>query len=265
MKSLATVFRRVQTRSKYFLKKSELGLRHRIAGRCVWIDHGSIQLPFHADGDQQELHYQVHCRSWWNDEMRVLSPLVKPGAVVVDVGANLGFLTVLLSRLAGPQGHVYSFEPSPITYRKLREVIDNNGLTNVTTYNVGCGETPSVMKLHAAESSGNSSLRPALGLAQREDKTEDVQIVVLDDHLPLTLRRLNFLKIDTEGFEDAVLAGAVKTLQKFHPVVYIELSSEYLESSQRALGILKSANYRFDHEPVLEQCHFGQNFIAYPN
>lgn len=265
MKSIASAFKRLQTRSMHFFKKSELNLRHRLAGQCVWVDYGPIQLPFHADGDQQELYYHVHCRSWWNDEMRVLSPLVKPNAVAVDVGANLGFLTVLLSRLVGPQGQVYSFEPSPVTYAKLREVTDINDLKNVTTYNVGCGETPAVMKLHAAESSGNSSLRPAPGLTRAEAKTEDVQIVVLDDHLPSTLQRLDFLKIDTEGFEDAVLAGAMKILEKFHPVIYIELSSEYLESSRRALGILKAANYRLDREPVLEECHFGLNFIAYPH
>ena len=183
---------------------------------------------------------------------------------MIDVGANLGFLTTLLSQMVGLEGCVHSFEPSPVTYLKLLEVIEVNGLKNVNPHNVGCGEAPAIMKLSVTESSGNSSLRLRDDLPYRVRETQDVQIVVLDNYLGSVLTRLDFLKIDTEGFEDSVLLGARNILMKFHPVIYLEISSEYFKSSQRAIRILKEMNYRFENEPVLENCHNGQNFLAFP-
>ena len=202
--------------------------------------------------------------AWWNNEKRILSPYVKPGAIAIDVGANLGFLTTLCSQMVGSSGCVHSFEPSPATYLKLLEVIKANGLKNVKSHNVGCGEVPAIMKLSVTESSGNSSLRLRDDLPYRVRKTQDVKIVVLDEYLGSDLSRLDFLKIDTEGFEDSVLLGARNILMKFHPIIYLELSSEYFESSQRAIRILKEMNYRFEQEPVLDACHNGQNFLAFP-
>ena len=159
MKSLNHIFRAVHIRSRNFLKESQLLLRYKSAGHPIWIDYGWMKLPFHADGDRQELYYHLDGAAWWNNEKRFLSPYVKPGAVAIDVGANLGFLTTLCSQLVRSSGCVHSFEPSPVTFRKLQEVIEANGLKNVKPHNVGCGEAPAIMKLSVTESSGNSSLR----------------------------------------------------------------------------------------------------------
>jgi FkbM family methyltransferase len=229
----------------------------------VWVDYGWMRLPYHGDGDRQEIYYHLNGDAWWNNEANLLADYVKPGSLVVDVGANLGFMTALFSRLATRAGIIHSFEPSPDTFRKLQEVIAENCLENVRAHNFGCGDKEEQLQLYCKPSSGHSSLR-------RPDRADDIRavqevsIVRLDEYLAPQIDRLDFLKIDTEGHEDAVIAGAEKLIAQHRPTIYIELASEFMESSRRAVSLLKSAGYRFVTEPVLENCHNGQNFVAIP-
>jgi FkbM family methyltransferase len=249
--------------TRYGRKRARLALHHTIARKTLWIDYGWMRLPYHGDGDRQEIYYHLNGATWWDNEARLLAEYVKPGSLVVDVGANLGFLTALFSRLATPAGVVHSFEPSPDTFRKLQEVIVENRLDNVRAHNLGCGENKEQLQLYCMPSSGNSSLR-------RPERSHDIRavqevsIVRLDEYLAPQINRLDVLKIDTEGHEDAVIAGAEKLIAQYRPTIYIELASEFMESSRRAVSLLKTAGYQFVAEPVLENCHNGQNFIAVP-
>jgi len=262
--TLMRITNAIRTRGRFLLKKAGLDLKRAIAGNPIWVDYGWMKLPYNGDGDRQEMYYHLDGKQWWEAEKRVLSAHVKPGFIAVDVGANLGFLTGLLSQLVGPSGHVHSFEPSPRVFAKLVEVVRTNALENVTPHNLGCGEKSAAMTLHVTRSSGNSCLRLRSEFASQVRKTQDVQIVGLDTYLSSKLPRLDFLKIDTEGFEDCVLEGARGLLSKFRPMIYIELTSEYIDCSRRAVSILKESGYWFEQEPALEKCHNGQNFFSFP-
>jgi FkbM family methyltransferase len=231
--------------------------------QTLWVDYGWMRLPFHGDGDRQEVFYHLNGKEWWENERAILSRYVKQGDIAVDVGANLGFMAGVLSGLVGSNGQVHSFEPSPTVYAKLGEVIKANKYNNVSAYNVGCGESEGTMTLNCTASSGNSTLHSSKDVEHEIRSTQEVRIVRLDDFFAIKLQRLDLLKIDTEGFEDAVLAGAVGLLRKFTPTIYLELTSEYLDSSQRAVRILRENGYLFEREPILEQCHNGENFIAF--
>jgi FkbM family methyltransferase len=239
-----------------------LNRKRRKAGGTAWVEHSFMALPFHGDGDNQEILYHLHGERWWGFEKRLLEPFIGAGDVVIDVGANLGFTTALFSRLCGPAGRIYSFEPSPTVFSKLDAVVVRNKLQNVTIYNVGCGERAGCMALYLAEYSGNASLN--VRNTGKETRTQKVEIVVLDEFLKENLKRLDFLKIDTEGFEDSVLRGAVGLLKRFQPVIYLELSTEYLDSSQAAVSLLKSLDYTFIDEPDFSQTLIARNFLAIP-
>lgn len=235
-----------------------------IAGGVCWRDYGYLKIPFYADGDRQLLRYHLYGAGWWQKEKDILEPYVKHGAVAVDVGANVGFITGLLSRLVGPSGAVHSFEPSPTTHRKLAALVAQNNFMNVTTHNVGCSDHEDELRLNLMESSGNSSLRSADEIAGNVKEVQVVKVVVLDEYLGERLSRLDIIKIDTEGFEDRVLNGARQLLRRFKPVVYIELAATFRDSSERAVRILKEEGYRFEVEPDLSAAHTGDNFIARP-
>jgi FkbM family methyltransferase len=247
-------------------KLASLSVRRRLSGDTIWVDLGDIKLPFHGDGDFQELYYHVLGKQWWNNELHVISPYLAPGDVVIDVGANLGFMSALFSKLTGPEGRTYSFEPSPVVYAKLSEVIEANHFSNISPYNLGCGSQEQSLFLYRRRNSGHASLRPDRRVDRSTQPHQTVQIIKLDDFLGPKLARLNFLKIDTEGFEDEVLLGAVGLLRRFKPIIYIELSTQYLASSQASVQLLQDHGYTFDRTVDLKRddIRYVENFIALP-
>jgi FkbM family methyltransferase len=149
----------------------------------------------HRRRDLQELYYHLHHAEWRDKELGVFRSLLAPGQVAVDVGANLGFVTTLLSSLAGPAGRVIAFEPSPRIYAKLRRTVELNQLENVTALNLGAGDAPGVLSLREVSgSSGNSSL-----LGDESAPATEVDVVRLDDVPEVWERRVRLLKIDTRG------------------------------------------------------------------
>jgi FkbM family methyltransferase len=157
--------------------------------------------------------------------MRFLRNWVKPGFVVCDIGANIGTYTVPLSRLVGPTGHVVSFEPNRPTCACLRQNIRQNRLGNVTILRAAAGPEVGVADLvvtannfgevHLAPATSGDSRgwvdgagpgEPMNGLARVAVTTVDAEVARLG------LTRVDFIKIDVEGFELAALRGAVRTL-----------------------------------------------------
>jgi FkbM family methyltransferase len=255
---------KLRNRARIEAARAYLSLKQHAHGRPLWVDHGCIKLPFNGDGDLQEIYYYLDGKRWWDDEVRSISPYLSQGDVVVDVGANLGFMSGIFSSLTGPSGRVHSFEPSPVIHGKFLEVIDANNYANISPYNMGCGRDEGLLSLYCTASSGNATLRPNASVERRTPETRTVRIVKLDEFLGPKLERLDLLKIDTEGYEDEVLVGAAELIQKFKPVIYIELCSDYLISSQNAGQFLRERGYTFDREVTLDETSNGANFFAFP-
>jgi len=260
----ANILPKITRKAGMILCLTKLKIGRWASGRPFWKDYGFLKLAFHDDGDGQELLYHLHGRTWWRNELLALQSHVPAGCTVVDVGANVGFMTGLLSRMVGPSGHVHSFEPSPTTYKKLAALVDKNNLANVTTHNMGCSDEKTTLSLNLTESSGNSSMRACEELHSKIKTVQQVEVVVLDEYLGDKLQRLDLIKIDTEGFEDRVLAGARKLLRRFKPTIYLELAADFRDSSECAVEILKQEGYIFETEPDLSDDHALANYIAKP-
>jgi FkbM family methyltransferase len=132
---------------------------------------------------------------------RKLIEILQPGMTVCDIGANIGFLTLLAARLVGPAGRVYAFEPVPDNFRILQQNIARNGHKNVTTFQKAVSEHNGVARIHISDFCGCHSLLP--NPAQDSGRTIEVEMVRLDS-LP-DLRHVDLIKIDTEGTELSVL------------------------------------------------------------
>lgn len=246
--------------------KLSLDAHYRAAGGTVWFQHNGAWLPYHGDGDQQEIYYQMHGAEWLSAETERVKKWLPQGGSVVDVGANTGFTALVFSNLIGPEGRVIAFEPSPIIYPRLVEVIEKNGLKDrVECINLGCGAEARTETLMVPVSSGNATIKREGVELHGSIREVQIKIDSLDKVLLDRLPRLDFLKIDTEGFEDQVLAGAEKVVERFRPVFYIELSQEYSRSSQTAIAWLKARGYVFEVEPDLSAAHNGDNFIVFPS
>jgi len=245
------------------LYQTLLNIKKNFRGNPFVLNHDWGKLWYSGDGDRQELLYHIKGSKWYQQEHKKLAKLVSPGSTVVDVGANMGFMALIFSRLTGKNGKVISLEPSHTTYKKLKKNLEENRLFNVISKNIGCASNAMVAELRKLSgSSGHSSLAVPADKAPN-CKAEKVSVDTLDNILK-PYGKVDFLKIDTEGFECEVLEGAKKILKESRPIIYIELSAQYKKSSERSIEILKEAGYIFLSEPKFSGNHSGDNFIAVP-
>lgn len=160
---------------------------------------------------------------WEPENTTILRHLLQPGDHFLDVGANIGYYTVLAGRLVGPQGVVTAFEPMPATHDWLNRNIALNALTNVTTFAMALGETPGELELHlfAGETVANASQFAAWRTAA---VTTTVPCVTLDSLLSrFEDARPLLMKVDVEGGEWSVFHGGQQLLRERRPVLLFEL------------------------------------------
>jgi FkbM family methyltransferase len=137
--------------------------------------------------------------------------LLSPGDVCLDVGAHLGYFTLLASRLVGDEGHVYAFEPSPRNYEGLKANLARNGVANVTAFGIAAGASAAHAVLHEGPgtNSGRATLRPVRpNLSPIEEPGVMVEIRPISACIPKHHHgRIRVIKIDVEGTELEVLRG----------------------------------------------------------
>ncbi len=136
--------------------------------------------------------------------------------VVIDAGGNIGLTALILSALV-PDGHVHVFEALPENAEYLRRNIQENGIRNCTVNAVALGRQPGTVRMSAH---GPGSHVQAGGAGA------EVPVVTLDSYVAEAgLTRLDFLKLDVEGFEPPVLEGAAGTIERFRPPVFMEFNT----------------------------------------
>ena len=146
-----------------------------------------------------------------NGELDLFEKLLRPGMTVVDVGANIGLYTALAAKGVGPTGRVLALEPDPESFAFLRRTIAENGFENVEPFQVAASAAAGDAELYSnPDNRGDSRLYadPLLG-----DKPLQVRTTTVDELLgSRNIRSVDVLKIDTQGAEGLVLAGARETL-----------------------------------------------------
>jgi FkbM family methyltransferase len=150
---------------------------------------------------------------------------LSPGDVCVDVGANIGYFTLLAARLVGPAGHVYALEPAPATYGALVSSIELNGFSNVTALCVAAGEAPGEAVLEDSEQSVLSAIRVEGGKSKAGSRGLTVPVQPVGSLIrPADLARLRLVKVDVEGYELEVLRGLQQVFEQgSRPSLLVEL------------------------------------------
>ena len=142
-------------------------------------------------------------------ERRLLRKILLPGAVVVDVGANIGIYSRFLSRCVGPTGLVHSFEPSPDNFKRLCAA--TRDLSNVRLTQAAVGERSGECKLYVSDKLNvDHRAYKADGDSRRAVPTE---MVALDDYFKPG-QRVDLIKMDIQGYELHALRGAQRVLQE---------------------------------------------------
>ena len=153
--------------------------------------------------------------TWEPHVVEQLNRLVKPGTVVVDVGAHMGAHTLRMARLVGKGGHVVAFEPQIKLYEELLVNLGLNDLTNVRAEFAALGREPGLVEMGPAPDVSEGMARIGTG-------GNRVQLRTLDTY---GLTRVSVIKIDVEGFEYEVLEGSRATILREHPAILVEIKS----------------------------------------
>jgi len=172
-----------------------------------------------------------------------IEKLVRPGDVALDVGANIGYITMNLAAAVGETGKVVAFEPSSWAFDRLKRNIRLNDMHQVESHCVAVGDI--------AQKGVKLILPCGYRLDGHDTAIEQViDIWTLDDYVTASgIEKLHFLKIDTDGMEAAITRGARRTLERFRPKILFELGPGGLkkrgESSDELLSTLSRLGYSF--------------------
>jgi FkbM family methyltransferase len=163
-----------------------------------------------SDYDALSLHFYV---TYLGQYFSVMRPA--PGAVVVDVGANIGCFALAVARVIGPAGRVICCEPVPENVACLRLTLAANGIENCTVVATAVGEQAGQLALNLGPGCGVHSAVQWEGAPALEVPVTTLDQLVTD----LDLARVDFIKIDTEGMEADVLRGAAATIHRDRPQI----------------------------------------------
>lgn len=174
--------------------------------------------------------------------------LLQPGSVFVDVGASVGYFTILAARAVGPKGRVIACEPGPQNHSALLLNTVVNNLDNVRILPCAVSDTAAVLLYHHL-GGGNGAISAFDGTPESVGTRELVQARRLDDILEGE-PRVDVVKIDVEGAEGRVIAGATQTLRRHAPALLFEFSPPGLQavsgvSGEDLLASLAALGYRF--------------------
>jgi len=154
---------------------------------------------------------------------RVLAGIIKPGMVMLDIGAYVGQFTLVASRVAGDQLKILAIEPTPAVYKQLCRNVAANRCSGVTCIQRALSDKPGSARFYFyPDSYDQNSLRP---LSDESARFIDVEVETIDSLSEQhRLSRIDLIKVDVEGNELAVLKGARRVLAEKKPALIVEVS-----------------------------------------
>lgn len=204
-------------------------------GVLLKIDSSSIHdLTFVSLNGKNQIYEQ--------EVIEFLKQNIKEDAVFVDAGANNGFFSLVASSLLKGTGAVYCFEPTPSTYKRLTRNIELNGYRNIKAYNLALGskEYYRFIYISKIDDAGNSLVKTKGSSAKIP-----IKVVPLDEIVEN--QKVDIIKIDVEGFEKEVIAGAVNIINSNPDIkIIFEHNPDFLEpKTENKFTFLSQLGFRF--------------------
>lgn len=185
----------------------------------------------------------------------LFSVYLKKGGAFVDIGANIGQHSMYAASIVGETGVVHAFEPIPAIYNQIQDSVRENHFENIINiHNVALGEHEKEEQLYVSKNVGGSSL-------VNNDETKEIITVHIrnGDEQLASVKHIDVIKIDVEGYEYEVLSGIRKSLLTHKPTLFIEFSGEFYAKQntahgQKILALLRENSYTlFDIEDDMKK------------
>lgn len=193
-------------------------------------------------------HVVDHFLYWGMNDTGYLSVLtdIKKAHNILDIGANIGTTSLYFASLNTKAG-IYAFEPHPDIFKRAHENIQLNSFSNIQLINLGLGEKKESLKLYEV-----NEHNPGMNRIIAEDRNMAFKVIHVDtlDQMvkDKNISGIDFIKLDVEGFEYAVLKGGKETLVKEKPLLFIELDDNNLKennsSAKELISLLENYGYK---------------------
>ena len=178
---------------------------------------------------------------------KIISSKLKKGMTCLDIGGNIGYYVLLESKAIGPQGKIIAIEPSPINFECMKQNLSTLKIENVESYNIAAGEKDGTANFLIYEDSGNSCMVIPEGEKSKwPGKLISVPIRKMDSFLEeKKIGKIDFLRMDVEGYEKKVIEGLNATIRKYKPIIYLELHQFIVgqDNTAKMLEDLKNEGY----------------------
>lgn len=220
----------------------------------------------------KKLHYPRAVRRFTEPDMIPLPYFVKKGDIVVDIGANVGWYTRVLSELVGASGIVYSIEPIPSTFRLLQYVVSKLNLANVRLFNCAVSDTDTRvnMEIPPYESGGENYYQARINKQAVDPgrRHYTVEAKAIDGLIGDDVGKVTFVKCDVEGHELQVVKGATRLVDSVKPAWLLEVSRNIGQprvNEEKVVGYMEKHGYQaywFDGQQFLK-CGIGETCANY--
>jgi FkbM family methyltransferase len=200
-----------------------------------YIDNNKI-LVTDKTVDYGNSSFQKNTEIWEKESLNYFFNLINKNEKVniVDIGANVGLYSLYAKYL--PNSQFYSYEPYKFTYDLLNENIKLNNITNVNTYNIGLGDKKGKTILNVCLYNDGLNTMGTNPLRFNDISSIEVEIDTLDNIFYNNNIKVDYIKIDTEGYEYNILKGGEKTIKKYKPIIQLE----YNETNMKQCNINSS-------------------------
>ncbi|MBK0404364.1 FkbM family methyltransferase [Adhaeribacter sp. BT258] len=178
-------------------------------------------------------------------ELFFLKKIIRPGFTCIDIGANLGYYSTFLSKLAGPKGTVLAVEPIPLFQQIWTDNVKASGVDNLKLLPYALGSENTTIQMGTPERNGllHHGMTKVVSSNAQEKYAHFYDVAMkVPDELFSGLQRLDFVKCDVEGFEFQVFSNMQQTLARHLPLIQTELNGDHNRDS--VIALLEKLGYQ---------------------
>ncbi|EGK8061560.1 FkbM family methyltransferase [Campylobacter lari] len=253
--------KKIQLNQAYFFKQNILSFNNRLDNFPYSLKYTKeifFYLP-NFKNDYIQSHIFLTHSFYSENQLKKIDKYLSEESIVLDIGANIGNHSIYWSLISNVKA-IYSFEPIKNTFDILQKnIYINNIKDKIQIFNIALGKENSYadIKFYDSNNIGATQITQKNPSHPSAANVQNIQIVKLDEFINSNFQyeKIDMIKIDVEGFENNVLAGAVNTIEKYHPTIVIEIFDENYEKinsffhsiSYSLIEKLDDTNYIFRH------------------
>ena len=211
--------------------------------------------------------------------VNVLKRLVKSGDTALDIGANVGYMSLVLAKFVGKSGRVFSFEPDSKNFALLKRNLELNPDCNIKPIPKAVSDTNQPVRLYQARFDFNGGAHSMLPSEKHSNEFVEIEATTIDDFVKShELKKIDVIKIDIEGAEMSAFKGMSETIRRSRPFVVCELCEEHQARAgyttqavkkwmaetfdMQAFKVMESGKLK---ETPIEETHLADNIVFVPH